>query len=48
MTITSKGYWWTYPGKKLFENSICVLPEMHNQKSDICAGYCSDLIEKYR
>ena len=48
MTITSKGFWWTYPGKKLFKNSICVLPEMHNQKSDICAGYCSDLIEKYR
>ena len=26
-TITSRGFIWTYPGKKLFPNSICVLPE---------------------
>ena len=48
ITITSKGYWWTYPGKKLFKNSICVLPELHKQDLSICAGYCSDLIEKYK
>ena len=27
ITLTSKGYFWTYPGKKLTKNSICVLPE---------------------
>ena len=48
ITITSKGYWWTYPGKKLFKNSICVLQELHEQKIDICAGCCSDIIEKYK
>ena len=48
ITITSKGYWWTYPGKKLFKNSICVLPELLNQNVDGCAGCCSDFIEIYK
>ena len=48
ITITSKGYWWTYPGKKLFNNSICVLPEKFNQDTSNCAGYCSDIIGKYK
>ena len=47
-TITSKGYIWTYPGKKLFDKSICVLPEKHNYENFNCLGICSDFIEKYR
>lgn len=47
-TITSKGFIWTYPGKKLFLNSICVLPEIANYKDFNCAGICSDFIKRYR
>ena len=47
-TITSKGYIWTYPGKKLFDKSICVLPEKHNYENFNCLGICSDFIEKYK
>tara|TARA_B100000787_G_scaffold105565_1_gene78288 strand:+ start:275 stop:703 length:429 start_codon:yes stop_codon:yes gene_type:complete len=48
VTITNKGFWWTYPGKKLYKNSICVLPEKFNQDISICAGCCSDLIGNYK
>ncbi len=47
-TITSKGYIWTYPGKKLFSKSICVLPETTNYKEINCMGICSDFIERYK
>ena len=47
MTMTNRGYYWTYPGKKLFANSICVLPEKSNYKNIICKGICSDYILKY-
>ena len=47
-TITSKGYFWTYPGKKLFKNSICVLPEKADYKKIVCRGICSDYIKKYK
>jgi len=47
-TITSKGYIWTYPGKKLLPKSICVLPEKANYKEINCLGICSDFIEKYK
>ena len=47
-TITSKGYIWTYPGKKLFSKSICVLPEKANYKEINCMGICSDFIERYK
>jgi len=47
-TITSKGYIWTYPGKKLFSKSICVLPEKANYKEINCLGICSDFIERYK
>ena len=47
--LTSKKYIWTYPNKKLFANSICVLPELGftgNIKE--CHGICSDYIIKYK
>jgi len=48
VVLTSNGYFWTFPGKKLFSNSICVLPEKTNQKKFSCAGICSDFIENYK
>ena len=48
-TLTNNGYIWTYPGKKLSEKSICVLPEKNKKKiPNFIAGICSDYIEKYR
>ncbi len=47
-TITSKGIFWVYPGKTLFLNSICVLPELSDLKEFNCLGICSDFIEKYK
>ena len=47
-TITSKGYIWTYPGKKLLPKSICVLPEKARYKEINCLGICSDFIENYK
>lgn len=47
-TITSKGFIWTYPGKKLFSKSICVLPEIASYKTIDCLGICSDFIGKYK
>jgi len=47
--LTSKKYIWTYPNKKLFTNSICVLPELgFNGNLSICYGICSDYIIKYK
>lgn len=44
-TLTSDGYIWTYPGKYLTENSICVMPERANWQIKSCvAGVCSDFI----
>ena len=48
LTLTSNGYFWTYPGKKLLKNSICVLPEKANYNKIDCAGICSDFIENYK
>ena len=50
-TLTSDKYIWTYPGKELTYNSICVLPETVNYTENelkICAGICSDFIENYK
>ena len=45
--ITSKGYFWNYPGTRLSSKSICVLPEKNNIKKTSCLGYCSDYIMEY-
>tara|TARA_B100000767_G_C19721827_1_gene517638 strand:+ start:986 stop:1414 length:429 start_codon:yes stop_codon:yes gene_type:complete len=47
-TITSRGFVWTYPGKSLLTNSICVLPEVANYNEINCLGICSDYIERYK
>jgi hypothetical protein len=49
VVLTSQGYLWTYPGKFLTTKSIAVKPEIiQNQSIDVCAGICSDIVEKYR
>lgn len=48
-TLTSCGYIWAYPGKKLSPRCICVLPELNSRKNDIksyrefqITGICTD------
>jgi hypothetical protein len=48
VTLTSKGHMWTYPGKTLTKNSICVLPEKNNEIPKKCLGICSDYIVNYK
>jgi hypothetical protein len=49
VTITSLGFFWTYPGKQLTNNSIAVMPEIKNfYNIDISYGICSDNIKKYK
>jgi len=45
--ITSKNNIWTYPGKKLTDISICVMPERTNQIAKNCLGVCTDYPIKY-
>ena len=47
IVLTSKGYFWNYPGTKLSKKSLCVLPENNDQKKPECAGICSDFIKDY-
>jgi len=46
--LTNKNYIWTFPGKKLYPNSICVLPE-HGYNGDIdqCYAICTDYPQKF-
>lgn len=45
-TLTSDGYIWTYPGKKLTGKSICVMPEKAGWIVPMgVAGICSDFVE---
>ena len=53
VTLTSRGYLWTYPGKQLTEKSICVLPEFEDRKGKVIlskniAGICSDYIKQFK
>ena len=48
VTLTSKGYIWTFPGKKLTSRSICILPEIADYDKIECNGICSDFILDYR
>ena len=44
---TSRNFIWTYPGKKLTEKSICVLPEKNNEIPKKAFGICSDYVVYY-
>lgn len=51
VTLTSKNFLWTYPGKPLDYGSIAVLPERAEDKwtqNDNFVGICSDYIDLYR
>jgi hypothetical protein len=49
ITLTSKGYLWTYPGKKLTKFSIAVMPEYKSfDNIEISYGICSDYIDSFR
>jgi len=52
VTLTSLGYLWTYPGKKLTKNSVCVLPEKINNLNNIkgisVKGVCTDYPLRYK
>ena len=43
-TLTSNGYIWTYPGKKITKNSIIVSLGMENIDNDVY-GICSDFVD---
>ena len=51
-TLTSKGYFWTYPGKELTSNSVCVTNEKllsFNEFSKIKSyAICSDYVQTLR
>ena len=52
-TLTNTGYIWTYPGKTLTPQSICVMPEKvpnFYSTDDLtdCFGICTDFVESYR
>jgi len=45
VTLTSRGFFWTYPGKELTKKSIAVLPD---KKPNVeVAGVCSDFIVRF-
>lgn len=47
-TLTSRGFIWTFPKKKLTKSSICVLPENgFDENLNYCTGICSDYITTY-
>jgi hypothetical protein len=47
-TLTSHGIIWTFPKKKLFPGSICVMPELgYLGNLQQCKGVCSDLAANY-
>ena len=46
VTLTSKGYIWTYPNKQLTDISIAVLPKEIN-KSLNCYGVCTDFVTRW-
>ena len=48
VTLTSRGYIWTYPGKPLTENSIAVKPEKNNENVKKVLGICSDYVVDYK
>jgi len=48
LTLTSNGFIWSHPKITPLQNSIAVLPEIHNRSTDNCVGICSDNIINYK
>tara|TARA_R100001509_G_C4843699_1_gene207519 strand:+ start:384 stop:863 length:480 start_codon:yes stop_codon:yes gene_type:complete len=58
VTLTSKGFMWTYPGRKLTPRSICLIPERFSTETELffkdsdvglqnCYGFCTDFPLKF-
>jgi hypothetical protein len=50
-TITSKGYFWVYPGKEVIDNSVILFPEDVKEYLTISKkihGICSDYVYKFK
>tara|TARA_R100000008_G_C3523787_1_gene135445 strand:+ start:114 stop:554 length:441 start_codon:yes stop_codon:yes gene_type:complete len=47
VTLTSRNFIWTYPGKESTENSVCVLANKDDKIPEKCFGICSDFIMEY-
>jgi hypothetical protein len=47
-TLTSQGFIWAFPGKQPINDSIAVMPEIHNDDVSKCLGICSDYIQNYK
>jgi hypothetical protein len=54
-TLTSKGYVWTYIGKPLTTNAICIMPDIDDYNDPLgyilplnIAGVCSDYINNIK
>ncbi len=54
-TLTSKGYIWAYPGQKLSNSCICVMPEVKHSLKEFSylqemqiAGICTDYPNLFR
>ena len=51
VTLTSKGYLWTFPGMLLTEKSVCVMPEKASYTTNelsSCYGICTDNVIQYK
>lgn len=48
VALTTFGHIWAYPGKQPINNSIAVMPEIHNEEVTQCKGICSDYIKRYK
>lgn len=48
--LTSSGFLWTFPGKKLTNKSIAVMPERVSEPYDLsnCYGICTDYPYNYK
>ena len=46
VTLTSRGFFWTYPGKELTKKSIAVLPQKIDKTLD-CYGVCTDEVLRW-
>lgn len=48
VVLTSKGFMWTFPKKRLTKMSVCVLPGPSTEQDlTRCYGVCSDWIKNY-
>lgn len=52
MVLTNHGFFWTWPGKTLYDCSIAVMPEWHmsiDQAAKLaCFGICSDHVQEIK